>query len=610
MCGIFAAINHGAVTDGLLNGLQALAYRGYDSAGIAVINSRGLERRRAGGKLKHLARLIAQHPIDGAVGIAHTRWATHGEPSSTNAHPHMTDQVAVAHNGIIENYQELRADLEGDGYSFESDTDSEVIPLLITRFLDQGLGNVHALRLTMEKLKGSFALVALFNNHPDTLYAARRASPLVIGRAKDGFYLASDANALANCAQKICHLQDGDLACVQRHSLCISTAEQQLVERPMQDLSPLTQAPQDKQGYRHFMLKEIHQQPDVIARILGRYLVSRSEGLALTKLPQDVSNIQRLSLIACGTSLFAGKVARYWLESIAAIPTQTDVASEFRYRDAPIESDSQAVFISQSGETADTLAALRYVKQKGQSCFSLVNQGQSSMANESEAVMQSLAGIEVGVASTKAFTAQLCVLLLFTIHLAKANRQLNVEQVQRLLNAVLTLPEQMAALLKPNAMREIETAAKQLQHANSILYLGRGIAYPLAQEGALKLKEISYIHAEAYPAGELKHGPIALIDDQMPVVMIAPPGRMNDKSLSNLREVHARGAKITLISNQAGITAAREYIQHGIVMPDTEAVLQPLIYSLPLQLLAYRIAALKGTDIDQPRNLAKAVTVE
>lgn len=610
MCGIFAAIDKGTVTHGLLHGLQALAYRGYDSAGIAVINDRGLDRRRAGGKLEHLARLVAEQPIDGAVGIAHTRWATHGEPNSTNAHPHMTEQVAVAHNGIIENYRELRADLQADGYHFESETDSEVIPLMITRCLDHGMDNVQALRQTMDTLEGSFALVAIFPNLPGTLYAARRASPLVLGQTKDGFYLASDANALSAHAEKICHLEDGDLACVQRRSMFISSPQGLIVERPMIDVAPATQAVVDKQGYRHFMLKEIHEQPDIIARTLGQYLVTKQEGLTVANLPVATAQIQRLSIIACGTSLFAGTIGRYWLESIAGIPTDTDIASEYRYRCAPLDAGTRALFISQSGETADTLAALRHAQGNGLSCFSIVNQAQSSMAKESDAIMQTLAGVEIGVASTKAFTAQLAVLLMFTLKLARSNARIDASEEHRLLTGLLELPRQISDLLRTGAMPELEAAAMHLQHASTILYLGRGIAYPLAQEGALKLKEISYIHAEAYPAGELKHGPIALIDEQMPVVMVAPPGPLSDKALSNLREVDARGARVILISNQSGVDSAREHIQHGIVMPDVEPILQPLVYSIPLQLLAYRIAVLKGTDVDQPRNLAKSVTVE
>lgn len=610
MCGIFAAINDGAVTQGLIAGLQALSYRGYDSAGIAVMNTQGLQRRRAGGKLNCLIELLAEQPLDGPIGIAHTRWATHGQPTSGNAHPHMTEQVAVAHNGIIENYRELRLDLEADGYRFESETDSEVIPLLLTRYLDRGFDNVQALRNTIEQLEGSFALVAIFKNLPDTLYAARRASPLVLGQGEQGFYLASDENALQGHASHTCHLEDGDLACVQQRAYVVTDRRGHVLERPLQELVPLNEPIVDKGGYRHFMLKEIHEQPAVISKTIAQHLVTTAQGLALAPLPFAAAQVQRLSIIACGTSLFAGQVARYWLERVAGVPTDTDIASEFRYRQAPIDASCKALFISQSGETADTLAAMRYAHEQGQTCLAIVNQMRSSMATEADIMLPTLAGVEVGVASTKAFTAQLAALLMLTLNLARANHRLMDDEEQRILQAITALPDTMSALLEDDGMPGLNAAAESLKNASSVLYLGRGIAFPLAQEGALKLKEISYIHAEAYPAGELKHGPIALIDEHMPVIMLAPPGALADKTLSNLREIHARGAKIILISDASGIQAAEGFIEHGICMPSVEEVLQPLIYSLPLQLLAYQVALLKGTDVDQPRNLAKSVTVE
>lgn len=608
MCGIFAAINGHSVTTNLMAGLQALSYRGYDSAGIVVIGAKGLERRRAKGKLGNLKETLIKSPVDGNIGIAHTRWATHGAPNTRNAHPHMTSKVAVAHNGIIENYQALRDELENEGYYCQSDTDSEVIPLLITRYLDNGLSHKQAVRKVIENLDGSYAIAAIFKDRPDILLAARRGSPLIIGQGSKGFFLASDANALASRANKVCYLEDGDLACITYDGLSITNVNGHPVERKMYRLKSTTDDA-SKQGYEHYMLKEIFEQPEAVARTIEQFIDSTGYQAKQIPFPIKLERLKRLSIVACGTSYYAAMVGKYWLEKEASLPTDIDVASESRYRETPMDHSIASLFISQSGETADTLAALRHAKLSGQTCLSILNVSNSSMAYESDLILKTLAGQEIGVASTKAFTAQLAVLLNLTLAAAYANHRIDLLEQSRLIAHLKYLPKQMLSFLQQSDTLYKQIAEKIYQ-AKSVLYLGRGIGYPLALEGALKLKEISYIHAEAYPAGELKHGPIALVDEQMPVVIIAPPSPLFGKTLSNLREVAARGAKIIMISNQQGIDDAREFIDDGIVMPDIEEVLQPILYSLPLQLLAYHTAVLKGTDIDQPRNLAKSVTVE
>ena len=607
MCGIYGIIQEQPVVQQLMSGLSSLSYRGYDSAGIAVISAAGLERRRAEGKLEHLARVLEDSPLQGSVGIAHTRWATHGSPTMRNAHPHMTARVAVVHNGIIENCLSLRSLLESEGYVFHSETDSEVIPLLVTRFLDGGLDHLAALRESCQMLEGSFAIAAVFNDRPDELFAMRRGSPLVLSRSAGGYIVASDANALGEEAVELCYLADGDLAHVSRDRFEITDPDGRRVERPLQPVEQGQRA-DGKRGYRHYMLKEIHEQPEVIARTVRPYLADQGNRIVLDAFEQDLERVARMSIVACGTSHYAGMVARYWLEGFAGVPVNLDIASEYRYRNAPLAYDELALFISQSGETADTLAALRYAREAGQRCVSVVNVPNSSMAVESAQVLPTLAGPEIGVASTKAFTAQLAVLLLMSAVIARSNRQLDAEREANLLQALQGLPGLMSHYLSDDS--DILRIARKLRQASQMIYLGRGMAYPLALEGALKLKEISYIQAEAYPAGELKHGPIALIDEDMPVLMVAPPGDLFDKSLSNLREVAARGGRIILLSDQAGVDQAREFIDDAIVMPDVDPLLLPILYSLPLQLLAYHVALLKGTDVDQPRNLAKSVTVE
>lgn len=607
MCGIFAAVSETSVTSTLIGGLRALSYRGYDSSGMVIARQNGLQRRRAPGKLEALSTLLQTQPLEGVVGIAHTRWATHGAPSEANAHPHMTPKVAVVHNGIIENYTTLKAALERDGYVFSSETDSECIPLLITRYLDAGMTPEAALREAVTQLEGSFAIAVIFAVDPDTVYAARAGSPLVVGQGVTGYFLSSDAIALASVARNLCMLEDGDIAKLRVNDMVITNTYGEKTRRDMRALQVSGQDA-DKQGYRHYMLKEIHQQPEVVRNTLNHYCDNATFTLKDDMFPVGLEQFDRLSIVACGTSYYAGKAARSWFEQFAAIPVEAEVASEYRYRASPLSPNTLSLFISQSGETADTLAALRYTKTRGLSCVSLLNVNTSTMAEESDSFMRTLAGPEIGVASTKAFTGQLLVLLLTALRMAKACGRLDSHAEKTLVKTLFTLPVALAQVI--DQLASISAVAASLTNARHTLFLGRGTAYPLAQEGALKLKEISYIHAEAYPAGELKHGPIALIDDTMPVVLVAPPGPLMGKTLSNLREVAARGAKVILISNREGIGLASDFIHQAIEMPDCDPALMPVIYTLPLQLLAYHVACLKGTDVDQPRNLAKSVTVE
>lgn len=607
MCGIFAAINSTSVTESLLSGLSSLSYRGYDSAGIAIISDGKLERRRARGKLNQLEQLLSANPLEGNIGIAHTRWATHGLPNERNAHPHMTARVAVAHNGIVENYNALRERLSRKGYIFESETDSETIAQLITYYLDIGHKKEHALREALLEIDGSFGVAVIFSDDADDLYAARKGSPLVIGRGDNGYYVSSDENALGDHANAITHLQDGDIARLRQDTFDVFSFKGHPVNRLLHNID-LQEELSDKQGFAHFMEKEIFEQPEVFERSWQHYVNKTTGEIQLPHLPFKTSALTRITIIACGTSYFAGMVAKYWLEQLACIAVDLDIASEYRYRNTPVSHGSAALFISQSGETADTLAALEYCKAADQPCVSLVNKLTSTMAHESDAILPTLAGPEIGVASTKAFISQLTTLLIFAIAAAKESHQFNNEQEKEVFSNLLALPDLMRNFL--GATQSIESIAKELKDVTNILYLGRGIAYPLAEEGALKLKEISYIHAEAYPAGELKHGPLALVDNNMPVVVIAPPDELFSKTLSNLREVASRGGKILLISDKEGIEQAKEFITYSIEMPKVDKIIQPILYTLPLQLLAYHISVLKGNDVDQPRNLAKSVTVE
>ncbi len=607
MCGIVGIIGTQPVADRLLDGLKRLEYRGYDSAGIATIDGGTIERRRASGKLVNLVTELSAHPLPGVVGIAHTRWATHGGPTTNNAHPHATDEVAVVHNGIIENFKPLREELQARGRVFTSETDTEVVAHLVSEQVEAGLSPSDAVRAILPRLHGAFALAILFRRHPDLLIGARLGSPLVVGYGEGEVYLGSDALALAPLTQRIAYLDEGDWVVCDRDGAQVYDRDNVAVDRPV-TLSGITGALIDKGNHRHFMQKEIYEQPIVVAQTLRAYL-QRFEGRVALPIPDfDLSGIKRVTIVACGTSFYAGMVAKYWFEQFARVPVDLDVASEFRYRAPVMEPGGLALFISQSGETADTLAALRHAKAEGQTIAVVVNVPTSSMAREADLLLPTHAGPEIGVASTKAFTCQLAVLAALAANLAKAKGLLD-EAAER--EIVRHLAEAPAAINGALAYDEaIQSMAHVIAAARDVLYLGRGTDYPLALEGALKLKEISYIHAEGYAAGEMKHGPIALIDEHVPVIVIAPSGPLFDKTVSNMQEVQARGGKVVLISDYDGIQAAGDGAIATITMPKVHPLIAPLVYAVPVQLLAYHVAVLKGTDVDQPRNLAKSVTVE
>ncbi|MGE7206319.1 glutamine--fructose-6-phosphate transaminase (isomerizing) [Sphingomonas sp. NPDC019816] len=607
MCGIVGILGGDDVAERLLDGLRRLEYRGYDSAGIATIDDGSIERRRASGKLVNLARELAEHPLPGTIGIAHTRWATHGGPTTNNAHPHATDHVAVVHNGIIENFKALREELTARGRVFTSETDTEVVAHLVSEKVEQGLDPVAAVREILPRLHGAFALAILFRDQPDLLIGARLGSPLVVGYGEDETYLGSDALALAPLTQRIAYLDEGDWVVCTREGAQVFDRDNNPVERPV-TISGVTGALIDKGNHRHFMQKEIYEQPIVVAQTLRSYL-QRLEGRIALPIPDfDLSGIKRVTIVACGTSFYAGMVAKYWFEQFARVPVDIDVASEFRYRAPVMEPGGLMIVISQSGETADTLAALRHAKSEGQTIAAVVNVPTSSMAREADLLLPTHAGPEIGVASTKAFTCQLSVLAALAANLAKAKGRLTVDEEKQI---VRHLAEAPAAINGALAYDEaIEGMAGAIAGARDVLYLGRGTDYPLALEGALKLKEISYIHAEGYAAGEMKHGPIALIDESVPVIVIAPSGPLFEKTVSNMQEVQARGGKVVLISDYDGIEAAGEGCIATITMPKVHPLIAPIVYAVPVQLLAYHVAVAKGTDVDQPRNLAKSVTVE
>jgi glucosamine--fructose-6-phosphate aminotransferase (isomerizing) len=610
MCGIIGILGKDAVAPRLLDGLKRLEYRGYDSAGIATVHSDIIDRRRAAGKLDNLARVLEADPLPGITGIAHTRWATHGAPTEDNAHPHATDEVAVVHNGIIENFRPLRDELIARGRVFRSQTDTEVVAHLISEQVENGVDPVEAVRVCLKRLHGAFALAILFRSHPDLLIGARLGSPLVVGYGEPESgetYLGSDALALAPLTQKIAYLEEGDWVVLTREGTQVYDRDDNAVERAV-TLSGATGAMISKGNYRHFMLKEIYEQPIVVAQTLRAY-IRRFEGeLALPTEDFDLAGVKRVTIVACGTSFYAGMVAKYWFEQFARVPVDIDVASEFRYREPVMEEGGLALFISQSGETADTLAALRHARAGGQKIAVVVNVPTSTMAREADLQLATHAGPEIGVASTKAFTCQLAVLAAFAANLARAKGRLSREEER---NIVRHLSEAPAAINGALAYDEaIEAIASKVAPARDVLYLGRGPDYPLALEGALKLKEISYIHAEGYAAGEMKHGPIALIDDQVPVIVIAPSGPLFEKTVSNMQEVQARGGQVILISDYDGVEAAGHDCVATITMPKVHPLIAPLVYAVPVQLLAYHVAVAKGTDVDQPRNLAKSVTVE
>ncbi|MCR6629882.1 MAG: glutamine--fructose-6-phosphate transaminase (isomerizing) [Magnetospirillum sp.] len=607
MCGIVGIIGKAEVAPLLVEGLKRLEYRGYDSAGIATLVDGRIERRRAEGKLANLEALLAERPMGGRIGIGHTRWATHGVPSERNAHPHAGKRVAVVHNGIIENFRELKAELADAGHLFDSDTDSEAVVHLIDHYLDQGIAPAEATARALRRLKGAFALGIIFSDHPELMIAARQGSPLAVGYGEGEMYLGSDALALAPLTRKITYLADGDWAVVNADGVAFRDREGRLVNREVRE-SRLSGALVGKGQYRHFMLKEIHEQPQVIGDTLASMFNPASRTITLPDLPFDLAGVERVAIIACGTSYYAGLVAKYWIETVARVPVDIDVASEFRYRAPPLRPGGLAIFISQSGETADTLAALRYCREHGQHTLSLVNVPESTMARESDGVLPTLAGPEIGVASTKAFSTQLTVLACLAIAFARANKAIDAAEEQHLSQALAEVPARVAEVLRHD--ERMADIARLIAEARDVLYLGRGSSFPIAMEGALKLKEISYIHAEGYPAGEMKHGPIALIDPRVPVVVIAPSDRLYDKTLSNVQEVVARGGRVVVLSDAPGLLEMPVPAVAEVELPVVDPFVAPILYAIPVQLLAYHAAVLRGCDVDRPRNLAKSVTVE
>ncbi len=607
MCGIIGIVADYPVASDLLAALRRLEYRGYDSAGVATLVNGRIERRRAEGKLENLAKRLEAAPLEGTVGIGHTRWATHGVPNENNAHPHATERVAIVHNGIIENFRALRGELAGDGRNFASDTDSEVIAHLVTRYLDQGLSPEAAAGAAIKRLEGAYALGIIFAGEHDLIVGARQGSPLALGWGEGAMYLGSDALALAPMTERVSYLEEGDWAVLHRSGAEVRDADDRPVERPWR-ATAFAGARFDKGNHRHFMLKEIYEQPVVVGDTVRSYLNPVERSIELPPLGLDLAEVARLAIIACGTSYYAGLVAKYWFESIARIPVEIDIASEFRYRAPPMAPGGLALLISQSGETADTLAALRYCRSQGRQTLSLVNVPESTMARESDAVLMTHAGPEIGVASTKSFTCQLATLACLVIALAKARASLSRADEAALSTAVTELPSRAAEVLNHDA--SLRRLAQDMAQSRDVLYIGRGTSYPIALEGALKLKEISYIHAEGYAAGELKHGPIALIDDGVPVIVVAPSDALFEKTASNIHEVVARGGRVVLLSDADGVAAMENEVWASIELPAVHPFVAPILYAIPVQLLAYHIAVLKGTDVDQPRNLAKSVTVE
>jgi glucosamine--fructose-6-phosphate aminotransferase (isomerizing) len=606
MCGIVGILGRRAVASDLVDALRRLEYRGYDSAGIATIENGHLDRRRAEGKLKNLELRLSNMPLQGVTGIGHTRWATHGRPVERNAHPHMNERVAVVHNGIIENFQELRDDLSAKGHVFETETDTETVLHLVTDLMNRGEKPVTAARLALQRLRGAFALGIIFAGDDNLMIGARNGPPLAVGHGEGEMYLGSDAIALAPFTDSITYLEDGDWVVLTRQSAEFFDAAGKPVTRS-KIKSMASALLVDKGNHRHFMLKEIHEQPEVISHTLSNYLDLAAARASFPDIGIDLAKVTRVSMSACGTAYYAGLIGKYWIERCARVPVEIDIASEFRYREAPLEPGGLAVFVSQSGETADTLATLRYCKAGGQHIAAIVNVRTSTIARESHAVLPTLAGPEIGVASTKAFTCQLSALACLAIALGRASGALSREKEKELIKALTEVPRHISALLRNEKL--YEDLAHYLSKAKDVLYLGRGTSFPVALEGALKLKEISYIHAEGYAAGELKHGPIALIDENMPVIVVAPEDELFEKTVSNMQEVAARGGQIVLVSNAESGKAGCKLNAH-IKMPACHPFTAPIVYAVPVQLMAYHTAVLMGTDVDQPRNLAKSVTVE
>ncbi|MGI9435577.1 MAG: glutamine--fructose-6-phosphate transaminase (isomerizing) [Geminicoccaceae bacterium] len=607
MCGIIGILGRQPVAPLLLEALKRLEYRGYDSAGIATLVDGQVERRRAEGKLVNLEAVLDDQPLGGTTGIGHTRWATHGAPTVDNAHPHGARGVAVVHNGIIENFDALRYELLQKGHQFQTQTDTEVIPHLISDNLDKGMDPVEAARSALNRFDGAFALALLFEDHEDLLICARRGSPLAIGYGDGEMYIGSDALALANLTDRIQYLEEGDWAVIRPEGAKIFDAVGDPVERAISQTA-FSGALIGKGNYRHFMHKEIHEQPAVLGDTLRAFASPMDHRIQLPDLPIDFASLSRLTMVACGTASYACMVAKYWFEQLARLPVEVDIGSEFRYRDVPLDAEGAGLFVSQSGETMDTLEAMRHVKREGLPTLAVVNVPESTLAREAACFVRTLAGPEIGVASTKAFTTQLATLACIAIGAARARGQLTPERETALTQALDEVPARAAEVLMYDG--RFEEIAHEISAARDVLYLGRGTAFAIALEGALKLKEISYIHAEGYAAGELKHGPIALIDDDVPVIVVAPPDPLFDKTASNLQEVVARGGKVILFSDQAGCDKLADYVHTAIPLPNVDPFVAPLLYAIPIQLLAYHTAVVKGTDVDQPRNLAKSVTVE
>ena len=607
MCGIIGVLSDSNVSKRLIGGLRRLEYRGYDSAGIATINEGKIDRRRAKGKIIFLEKKIIDSPIVGNIGIGHTRWATHGVPNEENAHPHATSKVAVVHNGIIENFKTLREELISIGCNFESDTDSEAIVHLISNYLDKGLTPQASVAQTLKKLHGAFALAIIFSHENDLLIGARKGSPLAVGWGNGEMFLGSDSLALSGETSEITYLEEGDWVELNSKGAIFYDKDDKEVDRDKTH-TELSQKSVSKGNYSHFMLKEIFEQPTVIGETLNGFFNPADQILELPDLGINLKNINNITIVACGTSFFAGLTAKYWIEKYSRIPVDVDIASEFRYRESDLPNKGLALFISQSGETADTIAALKYAKSKNQHIVSLVNVSDSSMARMSDGILLTKAGPEIGVASTKAFTCQLVSLAVLSIALATAKEKIEISEINNLSKAISEIPSRAADILNYN--EEIKSISLDIVKAKDILYIGRGTEYPIALEGALKLKELSYIHAEGFPAGELKHGPIALVDDSVPIIVLAPSGPLFNKTISNMEEIIARGGKVILISDAKGCNQVGEKVLKKIQLPSVNSFVTPILYSIPIQLLAYYVALAKGTDVDQPRNLAKSVTVE
>ncbi|MCX5619216.1 glutamine--fructose-6-phosphate transaminase (isomerizing) [Bombella pollinis] len=607
MCGICGVVGHRPATPIVFEGLRRLEYRGYDSAGIATVEHGKLSRCRAAGKLDNLKHALEKTPLSGTTGIGHTRWATHGAPTTQNAHPHHAGQVTIVHNGIIENFAALKQRLETKGRSFETETDSEAVAHLLDDYIQQGLSPKDAAFATIKQLQGAYAIAMIFEGHDNLLIGARHGAPLAVGYGEGEMFLGSDSLALAPLSNQISYLEDGDWCVLTRDHVEIFDAHGDVVHRPIQTTS-LTTGQIGKDGYRHFMEKELHEHPVAIGQTLQRITDSVTRRIALPPMPFDVATLPRVTITACGSAFYAGMVGRYWLEELARLPIDIDVASELRYRNPPQPNHGLALLISQSGETADTLGVLRELKAAGQHVVSVLNVEHSTMGRESDLVLGMVAGPEISVASTKAFTAQLSVLAALTIDFARQRGLIDEAKERELTDSLLDLPSHAMEVL--GLFDQIRGMARVIAQARDILYLGRGICMPIAQEGALKLKEISYIHAEAYAAGELKHGPISLIDPSVPVVAIAPSTILFEKTLSNLQEARARGGRILVFTDAKGAEQLKDIAEHIIILPDVNAFVAPILYTIPVQILAYEVALLKGTDVDQPRNLAKSVTVE